>query len=103
MIRVPRFAEHRCSIDVFDWFDARYKAHTIWFGRDDYGGERDILLLPCATSLVSITEGRSCGQPTTAARDRRDPRVLEIVADFNLRIILASRWRCGRDYGTALS
>ena len=28
---------------VFDWFDARYKAHRIWFGREEYGGERDIL------------------------------------------------------------
>jgi hypothetical protein len=28
---------------VFDWFDARCKAHRIWFGREEYGGERDIL------------------------------------------------------------
>ncbi len=37
---------------VFDWFDARYEAHRIWFGREEYGGERDILLLPC--ELVSL-------------------------------------------------
>jgi hypothetical protein len=37
---------------VFDWFDARYEAHRILFSREEYGGERDILLLPC--ELVSL-------------------------------------------------
>jgi CTP-dependent riboflavin kinase len=69
---------------VFDWFDVRYKAHTIWFGREEYGGERDILLLPC--ELVSLDRRRAfLWTPTTAARDRRDPWVVEIVADINLR------------------
>jgi hypothetical protein len=69
---------------AFDWFDARYKAHTIWFGREEYGGERDILLLPC--ELVSLDDRRAfLWTPTTAARDRRDPWVVEIVADVNLR------------------
>ena len=31
----------------FDWFAPRYKAFTIWFDREEYGGERDILLMPC--------------------------------------------------------
>src|SRR5262245_286748 len=31
----------------FDWFAACYKASTIWFGREEYGGERDILMMPC--------------------------------------------------------
>ena len=69
---------------VFDWFDARYEAHTIWFGREEYGGERDILLLRC--ELVSLDyRGASLWTPTTAARDRRDPWVVEIVADVDLR------------------
>src|SRR6266436_977937 len=69
---------------VFDWFDARYEAHRIWFGREEYGGERDILLLPC--QLVSLGHRRAfLWTPTTAARDRRDPWVVEIVADVNLR------------------
>jgi len=37
---------------VFNWFEAHYKPHIIWFGREEYGGERDILLLPC--ELVSL-------------------------------------------------
>jgi len=69
---------------VFDWFDARYEAHRIWFGREEYGGERDILLLPC--ELVSLDRRRAfLWTPTTAARDRRGPWVVEIVADVNLR------------------
>ena len=69
---------------VFDWFDARYEAHRIWFGREEYGGERDILLLPC--ELVSLDHRRTfLWTPTTAARDRRDPWVVEVVSDVNLR------------------
>jgi CTP-dependent riboflavin kinase len=69
---------------VFNWFNARYEAQTIWFGREEYGGERDILLLPC--ELVSLDHRKAfLWTPTTAARDRRDPWVVEIVADVNLR------------------
>jgi CTP-dependent riboflavin kinase len=69
---------------VFDWFDAHYETHRIWFGREEYGGERDILLLPC--ELVSLDHRRAfLWTPTTAARDRRDPWVVEMVADVNLR------------------
>ncbi len=69
---------------VFDWFDARYEARRIWFGREEYGGERDILLLP--GDLVSLDHRRAfLWTPTTAAKDRRDPSVVEIVADVNLR------------------
>ena len=69
---------------VFNWFDARYETHRIWFGREEYGGERDILLLPC--ELVSLDHRKAfLWTPTTAARDRRDPWVVEIVSDVNLR------------------
>src|SRR6266536_5875543 len=69
---------------VFAWFVARYEAHRIWFGREEYGGERDILLLPC--ELVSLDHRRAfLWTPTTAVRDRRDPWVVEVVADVNLR------------------
>ena len=62
---------------VFDWFDTRYKTHTIWFGREEYGGERDILLLPC--ELVSLDHRRgvlvdadNCGKGSTGSLGRRD-------------------------------
>src|SRR5262245_26180658 len=69
---------------VFNWFDVRYEAKRIWFGREEYGGERDILLLPC--ELISLDHRKAfLWTTTTAARDRRDPWVVEIVADINLR------------------
>ena len=69
---------------AFNWFEAHYEPDTIWFGREEYGGERDILLLPC--ELVSLDHRKAfLWTPTTAARDRQDPWVIEIVADINLR------------------
>ena len=69
---------------VFNWFDTRYETHMIWFGREEYGGERDILLLPC--ELVSLDQRKAyLWTPTTAARDRGDPWVVEVVSDVNLR------------------
>ena len=69
---------------VFDWFDPQYDAHRIWFGREEYGGERDILLLPC--ELVTLGHRKAfLWTPTTAAKDRPDPWVVEVVSDINLR------------------
>ena len=68
----------------FDWFAARYKASTIWFGRDEYGGERDILLLPCALTELGRRKA-FLWTPTTAARNRPDPWVVELVCDVGLR------------------
>src|SRR5205814_8111296 len=49
---------------VFDWFDARYEAHRIGSGREEYGGGRDILRLPRET--LSLYRRRSVfGAPTT--------------------------------------
>ena len=68
----------------FDWFAARYKTSTIWFGREEYGGERDILLLRC--ELVDFGRRKAfLWTPTTAARNRPDPWVVELVCDVQLR------------------
>ena len=54
---------------VFNWFDARYEAQTIWFGREEYGGERDILLLPW--ELVSLDHRKAfLWTPTTSLASR---------------------------------
>ena len=69
---------------VFDWFDARYEAHTIWFGREGVPRRARHTAAPC--ELVNLDHRRAfLWTPTTAARDRRDPWVVEIVADVNLR------------------
>ena len=71
---------------TFDWFAVRYKAHTIWFGREEYGGERDVLMLPC--ELVELERRKAfLWTPTTAARNRSDPWVVELVCDVSLRDI----------------
>jgi CTP-dependent riboflavin kinase len=69
---------------TFDWFAARFQPHIIWFGREKYGGERDILLLPCE---LADFQGRKAflWTPTTAARGRPDPWVVELVCDIELR------------------
>lgn len=54
----------------FDWFAARYKASTIRFGREEYGGERDILLMPCelvefrAPQSIFVDSDHGRSQPT---------------------------------------
>jgi CTP-dependent riboflavin kinase len=69
---------------TFDWFAPRYQAHIIWFGCEEYGGERDILLLPC--EVVDFERRKAfLWTPTTAARSRADPWVVELVCDIDLR------------------
>ena len=70
--------------EPFDWFAPDHIRRTIWFGRDEYGGERDILLIPCR--LVSLNNELAwLWTPTTAARDRSDPWVVEVIATRGLR------------------
>lgn len=70
--------------EKFDWFAPLWQPKVIWFGRDEYGGERDILLLPC---ILPNQESRRAflWTPTTAAHDRPDPWVIELVTDVGLR------------------
>jgi CTP-dependent riboflavin kinase len=68
----------------FDWFAPAVQRHVVWFGREEYGGERDILLLPCR--LGNLDGQRAFLWSTTrAAQDRDDPWVVEIVAPVGLR------------------
>ena len=68
----------------FDWFAPAIEERTIWFGREEYGGERDILLLPCVLTNLNA-ERAMLWTPTTAARNRPDPWVVEVIAGVNLR------------------
>ena len=68
----------------FDWFAPEIARRTVSFDRAEYGGERDILLVPCV--LLNLAGERAwLWTPTTAARDRPDPWVVEIIAATNLR------------------
>jgi CTP-dependent riboflavin kinase len=69
---------------AFDWFAPEHVRRTIWFGRAEYGGERDILLIPCR--LVTLAGEPGWLWTTTTARDRPDPWVVEIIAARHLRM-----------------
>ena len=73
------------ALDIpFDWFAPRWQPFVVWFGREDYGGERDILLLPCL--LSSLRAQRAfLWSTTTAARAPEDRRLVEIIASVGLR------------------
>ena len=68
----------------FDWFAPSLQPHVVWFGRGEYGGERDILLLRCALPGLGGLPA-FLWSTTTAARDRDDPWVVEVVAAVGLR------------------
>ena len=67
---------------------ASVRPHIVWFGREEYGGERDILLLPCVLANLG-RRNAWLWTPTTAARDRPDPWVVEVVCDVRLREVHA--------------
>ena len=68
----------------FDWFAPEIVRRTIRFDRTEYGGERDILLVPCLLPELA-NQPAWLWTPTTAARDRPDPWVIELIAGTNLR------------------
>src|SRR5687767_11473914 len=68
----------------FDWFDPAMVRRTVAFDRTEYGGERDILLIPCL--LVNLgTERAWLWTTTSAAHDPAELRVIELIAAVNLR------------------
>jgi CTP-dependent riboflavin kinase len=68
----------------FNWFDPAFEPYVIWFGREEYGGERDILFLECTLHVPDRRKGWLWA-PTTAARSRADRCVVELVSDVRLR------------------
>jgi CTP-dependent riboflavin kinase len=68
----------------FDWFDPRWTAAVIEFPRAEYGGERDILLLPCRLHVAPAVPA-FLWSTTTAARDPADRLLAEILAPVSLR------------------
>lgn len=67
----------------FDWADPRYAQHLIRFDRTEYGGERDILLLPCRLATLNGHPGYLW--TTTTPREGDSQHVIEIVTDVSLR------------------
>ena len=76
---------------VLDWSAPAIRRRTVWFDRTEYGGERDILLVPCRLVNLPSAAGAAAEEPawlwstTTAAHDRPDPWVIEVIAAVPLR------------------
>ena len=69
---------------AFDWTHPRYAASLIRFDRSEYGGERDILFLPCRLETL---DGRAAFLwTTTTPRQGAAQTLVEIVADIPLRV-----------------
>jgi hypothetical protein len=60
---------------AFNWFDPKYAESLNSFGRQEYGGERDILFIP--SSLPNLGQRRAwLWTTTTSARDGSEVVVL---------------------------
>ena len=68
---------------LFDWSSPRYAAALISFDRAEYGGERDILLLPCR--LESLHNHPAFLWTTTTPRSGADLSLVELITDLPLR------------------
>jgi riboflavin kinase, archaea type len=69
--------------EPFDWFAADILRRVVRFDRTEYGGERDILLVPCL--LPNLANEPAWLWTTTLARTRPDSWIIEIIAGRNLR------------------
>ena len=69
---------------AFDWSAAELQPLIVPFAREEYGGERDILLVPCTLRNLRA-QPAFLWTTTTAANGREDPWVVEIIAPVGLR------------------
>lgn len=67
----------------FEWTDGRFAPYVVRFDRTEYGGERDILLLPCR--IPTLGHHRAHLWTTTTPRPLEEWRVVELLADVSLR------------------
>lgn len=69
---------------AFDWSAPHFQPQVIQFRQEEYGGERDVILLPCV--LTSLDHRKAwLWSTTTAAKNRPDPHVVEVICDVKLR------------------
>lgn len=66
----------------FNWREAKYQPLIIWFGREEMGGERDILLLPCR--LLNLDKRKAFLWTTTNLEDEGS-EIIEVITSVKLR------------------
>ena len=69
----------------FDWYAKRYQSHIEWFGRDEYGGRARHLCCCPASCQSSRHEPAFLWTTTTAAHDRPNKNLIEVITDVPLR------------------
>jgi riboflavin kinase len=68
----------------FDWYSPAYQSSVIPFNRQEVGGQRDILLLPCR--LRNLEQRMAfLWSTTTNVHSPDNPRIVEIITDVKLR------------------
>lgn len=70
----------------FDWFAPDVVQRTVTFDGPEYGGERDILLVPCRLENLD-DELAWLRTTTTTACSRTDSSVVEIIGSRSLRAV----------------
>ena len=74
--------------ESLDWRTPAIEAVTIKFAREEYGGERDILLVPCR--LPSLDDRDAFLWTTTRVLSDPEPaQVIEVIASIGLRAAYA--------------
>jgi CTP-dependent riboflavin kinase len=68
----------------FDWNAPEIQARATWFGMDEYGGERDILLMRCVLQNLS-EEPAFLWTTTTAVQNEGNKALVEVIAGVHLR------------------
>lgn len=71
----------------FDWHSPDILPHRRTFSLLPHGGERDLYIVPC-TIVEPATQPCWLWTTTTAADDRPDPHVVEVIAAVRLRAVL---------------
>lgn len=71
--------------EPFDWMLPKIHSNVIWFGREEYGGERDIMLLPCKLKNLKNLKAFLWSTTTAIAEPNRQ-FVVEIIAAVGLRV-----------------
>jgi CTP-dependent riboflavin kinase len=73
---------------AFDWYAPAIAVRSIWFGMEEYGGERDILLVPAVIESLA-DQAAFLWTTTTASKDPSDTYVVELISSVHLRSTFA--------------
>lgn len=71
-------------LEPFDWFSTGLPSPLVEFRKREYGGERDILMLPCVLPLLDRTRGY-LWTTVNAANEADTVDLVEVIASIGLR------------------